>query len=128
MKIMIFSQYINKAVKAALFGVTCMVLISAVNASTIRGAGNFEDQRIFTKTVVKFGELVSKHNCGYLPFELSSNDKIVIKQNYVMNPNKALASDYNITALSNVASSILYSRLIDKHFLVTLASGNNTNE
>jgi hypothetical protein len=128
MKIMIFSQYINKAAKAALFGVTCMVLISAVNASTIRGAGNFEDQHIFTKKIVKFGELVSKHNGDYLPFELSFNDKIVIKKNYVMHLNKALASDYNITAFSNVASSTLYGRLIDKHFLVTLTSGNNTNE
>lgn len=114
---MIFDKQMKKIVKATLVGVAFAAMTTSVSAETLRGASMFDDKHTFTKTMVKFGELVDKHYDGDVEFDLRLNGELGVEKDYVTFLNQGVAIDYTILAPSNMARFAPSIPLMDMPFL-----------
>jgi len=114
---MIFDKQVKKIVKATLVGVAFAAMTTSVSAETLRGASMFDDKHTFTKTMVKFGELVDKHYDGDVKFDLRLNGELGVEKDYVTFLNQGVAIDYTILAPSNMARFAPSIPLMDMPFL-----------
>jgi len=108
---------VKKIVKATLVGATFAALIAPVNAVTLRGASMFDDNHTFTKTMVKFGDLVNQYYKGDVDFDLRLNGEFGVEKDYVTFLNQGVAIDYTILAPSNMARFAPSIPLMDMPFL-----------
>ncbi|MEP0071206.1 MAG: TRAP transporter substrate-binding protein, partial [Marinomonas sp.] len=108
---------VKKIMKATLVGATFAALIAPVNAVTLRGASMFDDNHTFTKTMVKFGDLVSQYYKGDVDFDLRLNGEFGVEKDYVTFLNQGVAIDYTILAPSNMARFAPSIPLMDMPFL-----------
>ena len=103
---MLFSQKFKKVMKTTVAGATFAALAistTSVNAETLRGASMFDGNHTFTKTMVKFGELVEQYYDGDVEFDLRLNGELGVEKDYVTFLNQGVAIDYTILAPSNMA-------------------------
>jgi tripartite ATP-independent transporter DctP family solute receptor len=114
---MIFDKQMKKIVKATLVGVAFAAMTTSVSAETLRGASMFDDKHTFTKTMVKFGELVEKNYDGDVEFDLRLNGELGVEKDYVTFLNQGVAIDYTILAPSNMARFAPSIPLMDMPFL-----------
>ena len=115
---MLFSQRVKKVLKTTVAGVTfAAIATSAVNAETLRGASMFDENHTFTKTMVKFGELVEQYYKGDVDFDLRLNGELGVEKDYVTFLNQGIAIDYTILAPSNMARFAPSIPLMDMPFL-----------
>ena len=114
---MIFDKHMKKIVKATLVGVAFAAMTTSVSAETLRGASMFDDKHTFTKTMVKFGELVEKNYDGDVEFDLRLNGELGVEKDYVTFLNQGVAIDYTILAPSNMARFAPSIPLMDMPFL-----------
>ncbi|PWQ95283.1 TRAP transporter substrate-binding protein [Leucothrix arctica] len=114
---MLFNKSVKTLVKATLVGVAIAAFTSSVSAETLRGASMFDDKHTFTKTMVKFGELVEKHYDGDVEFDLRLNSELGVEKDYVTFLNQGVAIDYTILAPSNMARFAPSIPLMDMPFL-----------
>ncbi|MDC0434383.1 TRAP transporter substrate-binding protein [bacterium] len=70
---------------------------------TLRGASLFDNDHAYTKTLVKFGELVNEYYDGDVTFDLRLNSELGIEPDYVNFLTQGVAIDYAIIAPSNLA-------------------------
>ncbi|MBA6341538.1 hypothetical protein H4J59_11125 [Colwellia sp. MB02u-10] len=128
MKMMIFNQYVMKRVKATLFGVTCALAASAVNASTVSGASLNNAQQIYAEAIVKFAELNTKYYDRDVPFGLLLDGELGVKKDRITDLKQGLATHYTIIAPWVMAGFTPAIALTDMSFWVILTAGNNDNE
>ena len=70
---------------------------------TLRGASMFDENHAFTKTMVKFAELVEENYDGDVTFDLRLNGELGVEKDYVNFLQQGVAIDYTIMAPSNMA-------------------------
>ncbi len=70
---------------------------------TLRGASLFDNDHAYTKTLVKFGELVNEYSGQEIEFDLRLNSELGIEPDYVNFLTQGVAIDYAIIAPSNLA-------------------------
>ena len=84
---------------------------------TLRGASMFDENHAFTKTMVKFAELVDEKYEGDLVFDLRLNGELGVEADYVTFLQQGVAIDYTIMAPSNMATFAPAIPLMDMPFL-----------
>lgn len=84
---------------------------------TLRGASMFDDKHAFTKTMVKFAELVDEYYDGNVEFDLRLNGELGVEKDYVNFLQQGVAIDYTIMAPSNMAKFAPAIPLMDMPFL-----------
>ena len=95
------------------------VTLTGANAQdvTLRGASMFDDNHAFTKTMVKFAELVDSYYDGDVTFDLRLNGELGVEKDYVNFLQQGVAIDYTIMAPSNMAKFAPSIPLMDMPFL-----------
>ena len=113
-----------KATAKAAKGLALAAGISAVSVTaafaqdvTLRGASMFDDNHAFTKTMVKFAELVNEYYDGDVEFDLRLNGELGVEKDYVNFLQQGVAIDYTIMAPSNMAKFAPAIPLMDMPFL-----------
>ena len=93
--------------------------LTAANAEevTLRGVSMFDNNHAFTKTMVKFGELVDTYYDGDVVFDLRLNGELGVESDYVNFLQQGVAIDYTIMAPSNMAKFAPSIPLMDMPFL-----------
>tara|TARA_R110001583_G_scaffold52393_3_gene162807 strand:- start:1329 stop:2324 length:996 start_codon:yes stop_codon:yes gene_type:complete len=114
---MLFSQKFKKVIKTTVACVAFTALATSASAETLRGASMFDGNHTFTKTMVKFGELVNKYYDGDVTFDLRLNGELGVEKDYVTFLNQGVAIDYTILAPSNMARFAPSIPLMDMPFL-----------
>lgn len=115
---MTFDKHLKKMLKATLIGAAIATLAVPASAeTTLRGASMFDGQHAFTKTLVKFGDLVTKYYHGDVKFDLRLNSELGVEKDYVTYLNQGIAIDYTILAPSNMARFAPSIPLMDMPFL-----------
>jgi len=114
---MIFNKHVKKMVKATLVGAAFVALAAPASAQTLRGASMFDGNHTFTKTMVKFGDLVEQYYKGDVEFDLRLNGEFGVEKDYVTFLNQGVAIDYTILAPSNMARFAPSIPLMDMPFL-----------
>lgn len=84
---------------------------------TLRGASMFDNNHAFTKTMVRFAELVDKYYDGDVKFDLRLNGELSVEKDYVNFLQQGVAIDYTIMAPSNMAKFAPSIPLMDMPFL-----------
>jgi tripartite ATP-independent transporter DctP family solute receptor len=95
------------------------ISMTAANAAdtTLRGASMFDDNHAFTKTMVKFADLVDEYYDGDVEFDLRLNGELGVEKDYVNFLQQGVAIDYTIMAPSNMAKFAPSIPLMDMPFL-----------
>ena len=114
---MIFKKQVKTILKTALVGVVLSTFVTSVSAETLRGASMFDDKHTFTKTMVKFADLVNEYYDGDVKFDLRLNGELGVEKDYVTFLNQGVAIDYTILAPSNMARFAPSIPLMDMPFL-----------
>ena len=114
---MLLKKITKKALKTTLVGIALSTMVTSVSAETLRGASMFDNKHAFTKTMVKFGELVDKYYDGDVKFDLRLNGELGVEKDYVTFLNQGVAVDYTILAPSNMARFAPSIPLMDMPFL-----------
>ena len=104
---------------AALAAGLSAVALTAASAQdvTLRGASMFDENHAFTKTMVKFAELVDANYDGDVEFDLRLNGELGVEKDYVNFLQQGVAIDYTIMAPSNMAKFAPAIPLMDMPFL-----------
>ena len=100
---------------AAAFAAT--VTSAAAQDVTLRGASMFDENHAFTKTMVRFAELVNEKYDGEVKFDLRLNGELGVEADYVTFLQQGVAIDYTIMAPSNMATFAPAIPLMDMPFL-----------
>lgn len=114
---MLFSQKFKKVIKTTVACVAFTAFATSASAETLRGASMFDGNHTFTKTMVKFGELVNQYYDGDVTFDLRLNGELGVEKDYVTFLNQGVAIDYTILAPSNMARFAPSIPLMDMPFL-----------
>ena len=77
----------------------------------------YDDKHAFTKTMVKFGELIDQYYDGDVKFDLRLNGELGVEKDYANFLQQGVAIDYTIMAPSNMAKFAPSIPLMDMPFL-----------
>ena len=103
---------------AAVAGLAVMAASSVSAAGmTLRGASLFDNEHSYSKTLIKFGELVSEKAGEEITFDLRGNSELGIEPDYVNFLTQGVAIDYAIIAPSNLARFAPSLPLMDMPFV-----------
>jgi len=105
-----------------LFGATTVAALAFagnVQAAdiTLKGASLFDNDHAYSKTLIKFSELVNEYYEGEVAFDLRGNSELGIEPDYVNFLNQGVAIDYAIIAPSNLARFAPSVPLMDMPFV-----------
>lgn len=114
---MLSKKNFTKFVKTAVAGVALSAFTLSASAETLRGASMFDNDHTFTKTMVKFADLVGEYYDGDVTFDLRLNSELGVEKDYVTFLNQGVAIDYTILAPSNMARFAPSIPLMDMPFL-----------
>ena len=84
---------------------------------TLRGASLFDNDHAYSKTLIRFGELVNEHSGKDVEFDLRGNSELGIEPDYVNFLTQGAAIDYAIIAPSNLARFAPSVPLMDMPFV-----------
>jgi TRAP-type C4-dicarboxylate transport system substrate-binding protein len=101
---------------AACFAAFGMTLASA-QTITLHGAVQFADDHAFTKTLVKFEELVKKYYGKPVNFVLHKNSELGLEKDYFAYMNQGKAVDYGIVSPAHMSTFSKAAPFIDAPFL-----------
>ena len=85
--------------------------------TTLRGASLFDNDHAYSKTLIKFSELVNEYYDGDVAFDLRGNSELGIEPDYVNFLTQGVAIDYAIIAPSNLARFAPSVPLMDMPFV-----------
>ncbi|MEP3346816.1 MAG: TRAP transporter substrate-binding protein [Litoreibacter sp.] len=91
--------------------------VAAAADLTLRGASLFDNDHAYSKTLIRFGELVNKHSGKDVEFDLRGNSELGIEPDYVNFLTQGTAIDYAIIAPSNLARFAPSVPLMDMPFV-----------
>lgn len=105
-------------VGAAIAAVAGLAVTSASAADiTLRGASLFDNEHAYSKTLIKFSELVQERSSDNVTFDLRGNSELGIEPDYVNFLTQGVAIDYAIIAPSNLARFAESLPLMDMPFV-----------
>jgi len=109
----------KKILQGAALAVMSVAVASTVNAAdlTLRGASLFDNDHAYSKTLIRFGELVNKYSGEDVEFDLRGNSELGIEPDYVNFLTQGVAIDYAIIAPSNLARFAPSVPLMDMPFV-----------
>lgn len=113
-------SYITKAlsfVSTTAAAAALTATFAQADTTTLRGASMFDNDHAFTKTMVKFAELVDENYDGDVVFDLRLNGELGVEKDYVNFLQQGVAIDYTIMAPSNMAKFAPSIPLMDMPFL-----------
>jgi len=84
---------------------------------TLKGASLFDNEHAYSKTLIKFAELVDEYYDGEISFDLRGNSELGIEPDYVNFLTQGVAIDYAIIAPSNLARFAPSVPLMDMPFV-----------
>jgi len=111
------SPLIRKLAGAA--ALTFMAFVGNAQAAdiTLKGASLFDNDHAYSKTLIKFSELVNEYYDGEVAFDLRGNSELGIEPDYVNFLTQGVAIDYAIIAPSNLARFAPSVPLMDMPFV-----------
>ena len=86
-------------------------------AVTLHGASQFNDDHAFTKTMVKFEELVKKYYGKPINFVLHRNSELGLEKDYFAYMNQGVSVDYAIVSPAHMSTFSKAAPFIDAPFL-----------
>ena len=89
----------------------------AQQAITLHGASQFGDDHAFTKTMVRFEELVKKYYGKPVNFVLHKNSELGLEKDYFAYMNQGKAVDYAIVSPAHMSTFSKAAPFIDAPFL-----------
>lgn len=92
-------------------------LSAAAQAVTLHGASQFADDHAFTKTLVRFEELVKKYYGKPINFVLHKNSELGLEKDYFAYMNQGKAVDYGIVSPAHMSTFSKAAPFIDAPFL-----------
>ncbi len=93
------------------------LLATPAAAVTLVGASQFDENHAFTKTLLKFEELVQACYDGDVDFELHLNSELGLEKDYFENMSQGIAVDFAIVAPSHMSTFSKMAPLMDMPFL-----------
>ena len=99
---------------ASLLGLTANAQQGAI---TLHGASQFGDDHAFTKTMVRFEELVKKYYGKPINFVLHKNSELGLEKDYFAYMNQGKAVDYAIVSPAHMSTFSKAAPFIDAPFL-----------
>jgi tripartite ATP-independent transporter DctP family solute receptor len=113
----IFDSTKRKTLAGALAIAVASAMPAVAQDVTLRGASMFDGNHAFTKTMVRFAELVEEKAPGAATFDLRLNGELGVEKDYVNFLQQGVAIDYTIMAPSNMAKFAPAIPLMDMPFL-----------
>ncbi len=115
------------ALVTAAIGLTLAALPAlAQQTITLRGASQFNDDHAFTKTMVKFEDLVKKYYGKPINFILHKNSELGLEKDYFAYMNQGKAVDFAVVSPAHMSTFSKAAPFIDAPFLFRdLAHWNN---
>lgn len=108
----------QRLIGLAVAAVTGLAVTSAIAADiTLRGASLFDNEHAYSKTLIKFAELVQERASENVTFDLRGNSELGIEPDYVNFLTQGVAIDYAIIAPSNLARFAESLPLMDMPFV-----------
>ena len=107
-----FLSLVSGALAAAAFA-----LPAAAQTITLHGAVQFADDHAFTKTLVKFEELVKKYYGKPINFVLHKNSELGLEKDYFAYMNQGISVDYGIVSPAHMATFAKAAPFIDAPFI-----------
>jgi len=109
----------KKILQGATLAVMSVAVASTAQAAdtTLRGASLFDNEHAYSKTLIRFGELVNKYSGEEVEFDLRGNSELGIEPDYVNFLTQGVAIDYAIIAPSNLARFAPSVPLMDMPFV-----------
>jgi TRAP-type transport system periplasmic protein len=91
---------------------------ASVQAQTLHGASQFNDDHAFTKAMVKFEELMKKYSGGKsINFVLHKNSELGLEKDYFAYMNQGVSVDYAIVSPAHMSTFSKAAPFIDAPFL-----------
>lgn len=97
--------------------ITALVGTAQAQDVTLRGASLFDEDHAYTKTMVKFGELLNEYYEGEVAVDIRLNSELGIEPDYVNFLTQGVAIDFAIIAPSNLARFAPSVPLMDMPFV-----------
>ena len=113
-------RLLGHACAAAAAGIALLAAAPAHAADiTLRGASQFDDDHAFTKTMVRFAELVQEYYDGdqELEFVLHKNSELGLEKDYFNYMSQGTAVDYAVVSPSHMSTFSQMAPLMDMPFL-----------
>lgn len=110
-------KFMKRVLCAAVCGVSVMAATAGAADLTLRGASLFDNEHAYSKTLIKFGELVNEQEGDKVTFDLRGNSELGIEPDYVNFLTQGVAIDYAIIAPSNLARFAPSLPLMDMPFV-----------
>lgn len=110
-------QRIRKLAVGTALAVTALAGNAQAADITLRGASLFDNNHAYSKTLIKFSELVNEYYDGEVTFDLRGNSELGIEPDYVNFLTQGVAIDYAIIAPSNLARFAPSVPLMDMPFV-----------
>ena len=108
---------IRKLACASVIGLTALVGNANAADVTLKGASLFDNEHAYSKTLIKFSELVNEYYDEEVTFDLRGNSELGIEPDYVNFLTQGVAIDYAIIAPSNLARFAPSVPLMDMPFV-----------
>ncbi|MFZ2739318.1 MAG: TRAP transporter substrate-binding protein [Burkholderiaceae bacterium] len=106
------------AMASAAIALTCAALPAlAQQTITLRGASQFNDDHAFTKTMVKFEDLVKKYYGKPINFVIHKNSELGLEKDYFAYMNQGKAVDYAVVSPAHMSTFSKAAPFIDAPFL-----------
>src|SRR5258705_13595071 len=99
------------------FVAALLSLPAAAQTITLHGASQFADDHAFTKTLVRFEELVKKYYGKPVSFVLHRNSELGLEKDYFAYMNQGKAVDYGIVSPAHMSTFSKAAPFIDAPFL-----------
>jgi TRAP-type transport system periplasmic protein len=103
--------------KRTIFAAAALALAVPVQAQTLHGASQFNDDHAFTKAMVKFEELVKKYSGKPVSFVLHKNSELGLEKQYFEYMAQGKAVDYAIVSPAHMSTFSKAAPFIDAPFL-----------
>jgi len=110
-------QQIRKLAGATALAIAAIVGNAQAADVTLKGASLFDNDHAYSKTLIKFSELVNEYYEGDVAFDLRGNSELGIEPDYVNFLTQGVAIDYAIIAPSNLARFAPSVPLMDMPFV-----------
>lgn len=109
----------KKQIACAAVATLAALAVNTASAAdiTLRGASLFDNEHAYSKTLIKFGELVNEQSEDNITFDLRGNSELGIEPDYVNFLTQGVAIDYAIIAPSNLARFAPSLPLMDMPFV-----------
>ena len=106
----------------------CFSLQAGAQEITLHGAVQFPDEHVFTRTLVRFQELVSKYSGKKINWVLHKNSELGLEKQYFEYMAQGKAVDYAIVSPAHMSTFSKAAPFIDAPFLFRDLARHSTQE